>query len=291
MVSYRNAGRCMGPGPSITCFVPSSRRWRKDLAIPGREPGRTASAHQRGTHHGADVSSEAKRMGTEDAAMFMRGRRCRGDASQREELSRRALWLSYFTVGYNILEGVVSILTGFLTGSIALEGFGFDSFIESTSGPGDDLEIPQGGRISAEEEERVERIAVKLVGWSLPAAGRLRGLRVGTQTGNRIEAEASLAASSSPLISQVHARTLLPQVRIWAGGCRQPQPCRRLQADPGLRAPLRGPAGRGRPCNLPLRLVAGRSHSRTGYRGLPGQRALKPCVKAELANADLLLAN
>jgi hypothetical protein len=32
----------------------------------------------------------------------------------------RALSLSYFTVGYNILEGVVSIFAGILAGSIAL---------------------------------------------------------------------------------------------------------------------------------------------------------------------------
>jgi cation diffusion facilitator family transporter len=91
---------------------------------------------------------------------------CCGAAAKREELSRRALWLSYFTVAYNIMEGVVSIVAGFMTGSIALEGFGFDSFIESVSGLVMIWRFRKGGRISAEEEERVERIAVRLVGWS-----------------------------------------------------------------------------------------------------------------------------
>ena len=49
-------------------------------------------------------------------------------------LHKKALILSYFTVGYNILEGVVSIVAGLLAGSIALIGFGLDSFIESFSG-------------------------------------------------------------------------------------------------------------------------------------------------------------
>lgn len=39
-------------------------------------------------------------------------------------LHKKALSLSYFTVGYNISEGVVSILAGYLAGSIALVGFG-----------------------------------------------------------------------------------------------------------------------------------------------------------------------
>ena len=46
-------------------------------------------------------------------------------------LHKKALWLSYFTVGYNILEGIVSILAGSMAGSIALIGFGLDSFVES----------------------------------------------------------------------------------------------------------------------------------------------------------------
>ncbi len=49
-------------------------------------------------------------------------------------LSRRALLLSYLTVGYNLLEGLVSVLAGALAGSIALVGFGLDSAVESFSG-------------------------------------------------------------------------------------------------------------------------------------------------------------
>ena len=49
-------------------------------------------------------------------------------------LHKKALLLSYFTVGYNLVEGIVSIFAGLLAGSIALVGFGLDSFVESLSG-------------------------------------------------------------------------------------------------------------------------------------------------------------
>jgi len=47
---------------------------------------------------------------------------------------KKARLLSWITVVYNILEGVVSIFAGIIAGSIALWGFGLDSFVESLSG-------------------------------------------------------------------------------------------------------------------------------------------------------------
>ena len=79
---------------------------------------------------------------------------------------KRALSLSYFTVGYNISEGVVSILAGLLAGSIALVGFGLDSFVESLSGSVMIWRLRKHGKISEEEEEKVERKAVKLIAYS-----------------------------------------------------------------------------------------------------------------------------
>jgi len=81
------------------------------------------------------------------------------------ELSRRALLLSYFTVAYNVLEGVLSIVAGGLASSIALVGFGMDSFIESISG-GIMIWRFRQTRLSEAEEKKVEARAVKLVGWS-----------------------------------------------------------------------------------------------------------------------------
>jgi len=81
-------------------------------------------------------------------------------------LHKKALFLSYFTVGYNILEGVVSILAGVMAGSIALVGFGLDSFVEALSGGVMIWRFTQHGKISEEEEERIEKKAVKLVGYT-----------------------------------------------------------------------------------------------------------------------------
>ena len=37
-----------------------------------------------------------------------------------DNLNKKALFLSYFTVGYNLIEGIISIIFGFISGSIAL---------------------------------------------------------------------------------------------------------------------------------------------------------------------------
>jgi len=81
-------------------------------------------------------------------------------------LHKKALSLSYFTVGYNISEGVVSITAGLLAGSIALVGFGLDSFVESISGSVMIWRLRKHGKISEEEEEKVERKAVRLIAYT-----------------------------------------------------------------------------------------------------------------------------
>lgn len=50
-----------------------------------------------------------------------------------EALRRRALGLAAFTVAYNLLEGAVSVGFGLHDDSVALAGFGADSFIEVAS--------------------------------------------------------------------------------------------------------------------------------------------------------------
>ena len=81
-------------------------------------------------------------------------------------LHRKALSLSYFTVGYNILEGIVSILAGLLAGSIALIGFGLDSFVESLSGSVMIWRFRKHEQMSEEEEERIEAKAVRLIAYT-----------------------------------------------------------------------------------------------------------------------------
>ena len=85
------------------------------------------------------------------------------DISENLNLNRRALLLSYITVGYNICEGVVSIVAGTFAGSIALIGFGLDSFVESLSAGIMIWRFRKQGKVSKEEEESAEGRAIKLV--------------------------------------------------------------------------------------------------------------------------------
>jgi divalent metal cation (Fe/Co/Zn/Cd) transporter len=50
-----------------------------------------------------------------------------------ETWRRRALFLAWFTVGYNLVEGGVSIFFGVKDESVSLWGFGLDSLVEVTS--------------------------------------------------------------------------------------------------------------------------------------------------------------
>jgi divalent metal cation (Fe/Co/Zn/Cd) transporter len=52
---------------------------------------------------------------------------------RRQALNRRSLRLAYASAGYNLLEGVVAVLAGASATSVALLGFGLDSFIEVSS--------------------------------------------------------------------------------------------------------------------------------------------------------------
>lgn len=46
---------------------------------------------------------------------------------------RKALQLEYLTVGWNLVEGVIAVTAGLLAGSVAILGFGIDSFVECAS--------------------------------------------------------------------------------------------------------------------------------------------------------------
>jgi len=78
-------------------------------------------------------------------------------------LYRKGLLLEYFTVAYNTAEAVLAIVFGKIANSIALIGFGLDSIMESLSGIVLIWRLHKHGKISEEEEEKVERKAMKFV--------------------------------------------------------------------------------------------------------------------------------
>ena len=86
-----------------------------------------------------------------------------GRESIRAASVRRGRTLEYLTIGWNSLEAIASIVAGLFAGSIALVGFGVDSFIECLSGTALlwrlHLDDPK-------RRERAEAVALKLVGVS-----------------------------------------------------------------------------------------------------------------------------
>jgi len=52
----------------------------------------------------------------------------------RQTVAKRGIRLSYFTIAWNSLEGLIAVVAGTVAGSISLVGFGIDSFIEVISG-------------------------------------------------------------------------------------------------------------------------------------------------------------
>jgi divalent metal cation (Fe/Co/Zn/Cd) transporter len=90
-------------------------------------------------------------------------------AADREALLRAGRRLSLFTVLWNAVEGIVSVTAGVLAGSIALVGFGVDSFVETSSGAVMLWRFrPRRDRAA---EERAEARALRLVGISLLLLG------------------------------------------------------------------------------------------------------------------------
>ena len=74
---------------------------------------------------------------------------------------RRGRLLEYLTIGWNLLEALIAIGAGWIAGSTALVGFGFDSLVESSSGAALLWRLH-----SDEDSERREALALKLVGSS-----------------------------------------------------------------------------------------------------------------------------
>ena len=87
---------------------------------------------------------------------------------ERPALIRRGLLLEYLTVGWNVVEGLVAVVAGVASGSIALIAFGIDSVVEMISGVVLiwRLRTEEHGELDQAGIERVERRAEQLVGVS-----------------------------------------------------------------------------------------------------------------------------
>lgn len=86
---------------------------------------------------------------------------------------RYAIGLAYFTIFYNFLEGLVSVAFGISDDTLALFGFGVDSFIEVMSGIGILAMVVRIRRNPDTDRSQFERTALRVTGTSffLLAAG------------------------------------------------------------------------------------------------------------------------
>lgn len=87
----------------------------------------------------------------------------------RPDLVSRALRLEYLTVAWNVVEGSVAVTAAMLAGSVAILGFGIDSFVECASAIVMiwRLRAERDRRMSREQLEATENRARRLVAGSL----------------------------------------------------------------------------------------------------------------------------
>lgn len=102
---------------------------------------------------------------------------------------RRVYLLAVFTIAYNIVEGLVSTWFGAADDSLALFGFGVDSFIEAVSGLGIAHMVLRIRKNADGTRDGFEKRALTITGWAFYAlAGALSvTVLVNIATGHRPE--------------------------------------------------------------------------------------------------------
>jgi divalent metal cation (Fe/Co/Zn/Cd) transporter len=104
-------------------------------------------------------------------------------------LYKRAYNLSLFTIFYNIVEGIVSMVFGYEDETLSLFGFGADSFIEVLSGIGIAVMIMRIRRNPASPKSSFETTALKITGTAfyLLATGLAAGIVLNIVNHNKPE--------------------------------------------------------------------------------------------------------
>lgn len=84
--------------------------------------------------------------------------------TERASLLHRASFLALITIVYNSAEGSVSVIFGFQDDTIALFGFGLDSFVEVISGIGIWHMVSRLKMHDADDPDRFEQRALRITG-------------------------------------------------------------------------------------------------------------------------------
>jgi divalent metal cation (Fe/Co/Zn/Cd) transporter len=88
-------------------------------------------------------------------------------SASRSALVQRGLALNYLTIAYNVVEAIVALGAGIVSGSVALVGFGLDSVIEVTASGAAQWRLRTD--LDAARRERVELTTLRIIGWSFLA--------------------------------------------------------------------------------------------------------------------------
>ncbi|NVO21471.1 MAG: cation transporter [Bacteroidetes bacterium] len=108
------------------------------------------------------------------------------ETTENQKWLRIALYLSFITIFYNLLEGLFSIYFGTGDETLALLGFGVDSFVEVISGIGIAHMVLRMQRTEVLEHDRFERQALRITGtgFYLLTLGLVVGVIVQIYQGN-----------------------------------------------------------------------------------------------------------
>lgn len=106
-----------------------------------------------------------------------------------EKLYKKAYLLSLFTIFYNLVEGIVSMFLGYEDETLALFGFGVDSFIEVMSGIGIAIMILRIQKNPLSPKSEFETTALKITGTAfyILSAGLLAGIVLSLVTHHKPE--------------------------------------------------------------------------------------------------------
>jgi divalent metal cation (Fe/Co/Zn/Cd) transporter len=120
----------------------------------------------------------------------------------RPQLLSRALQLAYFTVAWNVIEGLVAVWAAIAAGSDALLGFGLDSGVESLSG----LVLIWRLNIERKDAERAEEVeeqALKFIGITFFALAAFVGYESVTTLAGAERPETSLVGIAVTVLSLI----------------------------------------------------------------------------------------
>jgi divalent metal cation (Fe/Co/Zn/Cd) transporter len=140
---------------------------------------------------------------------------------------QKGLQAEYFTVGWNVIEGIIAIAAGVAAGSIALVGFGLDSYIEVASGLVLIWRLRKHGFGNEEDEETAEKKAIFFVGMTF----FLLALYVIYESGKKLLLHEQPEESLIGIVLAAVSLIVMPFLALWKKKIAEEINSRALRAD------------------------------------------------------------